>query len=174
MNFPKFLRTPFLQNTLARLLLKWNKTTCLPLLIAFSSLSDINTTLKIDITTTWSFTLRYVIAKTPLWCWKKISYNYATSISICNRSISRCKSDNIGCPLGWRLCHIWRIRNTKAKRFTFNQQHSSGFIQRRLDHIFVSSGLQKFLSKTDILPPISTDHSPVLFNENAFGNSIVP
>ena len=34
---------------------------CLPLLIAFSSLSDINTTLKIGITATRSFTLRYVI-----------------------------------------------------------------------------------------------------------------
>ena len=84
-----------------------------------------------------------------------------------NPTKNRCHH-NIGFPLGWRLCHIWRIRNTKAKRFTFNQQHSSGFIQRRLDHIFVSSGLQKFLSKTDILTPISTDHSPVLFNVNAF------
>ena len=31
------------------------------------------------------------------------------------------------------LCDIWRIRNTKSKRFTFTQKHSSGFIQRRLD-----------------------------------------
>ena len=64
MNFAKFLRTPFLQNTFARLLLKWNKTKRLPLLIAFSSLSDISTTLKIGITITWSFTLSYVIAIT--------------------------------------------------------------------------------------------------------------
>ena len=71
---------------------KWNKATCLLLLIAFSSLSDIITTLKIGITITWSFTLRYVIAAT-LWCWKKISYNDVTSISKRNRSISRCKSN---------------------------------------------------------------------------------
>ena len=60
-------------------------------LIAFSSLTDINTILKIGITITWSFTLRYVIATTSLWCWKKISYNDVTSISKRSRSISRCK-----------------------------------------------------------------------------------
>ena len=73
-NFAKFLRAPFWQITSGWLLLKWNKTKGLSLLIAFSSLSDINTTLKIGITITWSFTLRYVIA-TSSWCWKKISYN---------------------------------------------------------------------------------------------------
>ena len=93
LNFSKVLRTPFLQNISARLLLKWNKTKCLLLLITLSSLSDINTTLKIGITITWSFTLRYVIATASLWCWKKISYNDVTSISIRNRSISRCKSN---------------------------------------------------------------------------------
>ena len=69
---------------------KWNKT-CLPILIAFSSLPDINTTLKNGITIKWSFTLRYVIATTSLWCWKKISYNDVTSMSIRNGPISRCK-----------------------------------------------------------------------------------
>ena len=34
------------------------------------------------------------------------------------------------------LCDIWRVRNTKVKQFTFTQQHSSGFIQRRLDYFF--------------------------------------
>ena len=34
------------------------------------------------------------------------------------------------------LCDIWRVRNTKVKQFTFTQQHSSGFIQRRLDFLF--------------------------------------
>ena len=104
-NFAKFLRTPFLQNTSARLLLKWNKTKCLPLLIAFSSLSDINTKLKIGITITWSFTLRCVIATTSLWCWKKI-YNDVTSISNviglyrnANPTKNQCRH-NIGCPLG--------------------------------------------------------------------------
>ena len=87
-NFAKFLRTRFLQNTSGRLLLK-----CLPLLLAFSSLSYINTKLKIGITITWSFTLCYDIATTSLWYWKKISYNDVTSISIRNWPISRYKSN---------------------------------------------------------------------------------
>ena len=62
------------------------------------------------------------------------------------------------------LCNIWRVRNTKVKQFTFNQQHSSGFIQRRLDYFFISNGLQEFASTADILTPISIDHSPVLFS----------
>ena len=62
------------------------------------------------------------------------------------------------------LYDIWRIRNAKVKQFTFTQQHSSGFIQRRLDYFYVSNDLQKFASNTDILSPISTDHSPVLFS----------
>ena len=31
------------------------------------------------------------------------------------------------------LCNIWRKRNPKFKRYAFRQNHSSGFIQRRLD-----------------------------------------
>ena len=73
------------------LLLKCNKTKLLPLLTAFSSLSDINTTLKICISIIWSFTLRYVIATTSLWLLKKISYNDVTSISVGNWSMSQCK-----------------------------------------------------------------------------------
>ena len=55
-------------------------------------------------------------------------------------------------------------RNTKVKQFTFTQQHSSGFIQCRLNYFFISNGLQEFESTTDILTPISTDHCPVLFS----------
>ena len=62
------------------------------------------------------------------------------------------------------LCDIWRIRNTKVKQFTFTQQHSSGFIQCRLDYFSISNGPQEFASTTDIQTPISTDHSPVLFS----------
>ena len=62
------------------------------------------------------------------------------------------------------LCDIWRVRNTKSKRFTFTQKHSSGFTQRRLDYILISNTLQEFVTMTDILTPISTDHSPVLFS----------
>ena len=59
---------------------------------------------------------------------------------------------------------IWRVRNTRFKRFTFTQKHSSGFIRRRLDYILIWNTLQEFATMTDILTPISTDHSPVLFS----------
>ena len=36
----------------------------------------------------------------------------------------------------YELCGIWRVRNRKSKQFTITQQHSSGFIQRRLDYFF--------------------------------------
>ena len=83
------------------------------------------------------------------------------------------------------LCDIWQIGNTKVKQFTFTQQRFSGFIQRRLDYFFISNGFQEFASTTDILTPISTDHSPVLsltlfqrkkvtLEVKAFGNSIAP
>ena len=62
------------------------------------------------------------------------------------------------------LCDTWRVRNTKCKRFTFAQKHSSGFIQRRLDYIFISNTLQESVIITEILTPISTDHSPVLIS----------
>ena len=71
------------------------------------------------------------------------------------------------------LCDKWRVRNMKSKRFTFAQKHSSGFIQCRLDYIFISNTLQEFVTMTEILTPISTDHSPVLFSLS-FGNLIAP
>ena len=58
------------------------------------------------------------------------------------------------------LCHIWRIRNPKIKRFTFWQQHISGFIQRILDYFFVSKLLQESVHKADVLAPFSIDHWP--------------
>ena len=60
--------------------------------------------------------------------------------------------------------NIWRIRNPKIKRFTFRQQHISGFIQRRIDYFFLSNLLQESVNKTDILAAFSTDHSPLLFS----------
>ena len=61
------------------------------------------------------------------------------------------------------LCDICRIKNTKVTQFNFTQQHSFRLIQRRFDYIFISNGLQEFVSKSGILNPISTDHSSVLF-----------
>ena len=61
------------------------------------------------------------------------------------------------------LCQIWRVRNLKSRQFIFTQQHSSSFIQRRLDYIFISNILPELVTTTEILTPISTDHSPVIF-----------
>ena len=54
----------------------------------------------------------------------------------------------------------------KIKRFTFRQQHISGFIQRRLDYFFVANLLQESVNKTDVLAAFSTDHSPLLFSQD--------
>ena len=61
----------------------------------------------------------------------------------------------------YNLCDICRIRNTKKRCYTFRQNNVIGLIQRRLDHIFVSSSLQEYAKTTDILNAFSTDHSPV-------------
>ena len=62
------------------------------------------------------------------------------------------------------LCHIWRVRNKKSKQCTFTQQHSSGFIQHRLDYIFILNTLQELVTTTEILAPISTDHCSVILS----------
>ena len=36
----------------------------------------------------------------------------------------------------YNLYDIWRIRNPREKSFTFQQNHSSGILNRRLDYIF--------------------------------------
>ena len=41
------------------------------------------------------------------------------------------------------LCDIWRVRNTKSKRFTFAQKDISGFIQCGLDYMLISNTLQE-------------------------------
>ena len=66
------------------------------------------------------------------------------------------------------LCDIWRVRNRTLKRYTFRQKHFSGFIQRRLDYIFISNSLQESVLKTEVLPSVLSDHSPV---QISFGNS---
>ena len=45
------------------------------------------------------------------------------------------------------LSDIWRIRNPVTSTFTFRQKHCTGFIQRRLDYIFISNSLQEFVNK---------------------------
>ena len=60
------------------------------------------------------------------------------------------------------LTDIRKIRNPKAKQYTFRQKHVSGFLQRRLDYFFISNNIQEFILDTDIIPAISSDHSPIL------------
>ena len=62
------------------------------------------------------------------------------------------------------LCHIWRIRNPKRRRFTFRQRHYTGFIQRRLDYFFISNSLQESTKTADTLDAFSTNHSPITFS----------
>ena len=62
------------------------------------------------------------------------------------------------------LCDIWRVRNPKKKRYTFREQHVTGFIQRRLDYFLVSNNLQESINKTGVLTALSTDHSPIFFS----------
>ena len=59
------------------------------------------------------------------------------------------------------LCDIWRIRNPNVSRFTFWQNHVSGFIESRLDFFLISNILQESIIKADILAsfvPISRQY----------------
>ena len=42
--------------------------------------------------------------------------------------------------------------------------HVSGFLQRRLDYFFISNNIQQFILDTDIIPAISSDHSPIFIS----------
>ena len=64
----------------------------------------------------------------------------------------------------YNLTNIWRIRKPKAKQYTFQQKHVSGLLQRRLDYFFISNNIQEFILDTDIIPAISSDHSPILIS----------
>ena len=48
----------------------------------------------------------------------------------------------------------------------FRQNHSTGFIERRLDYIFISNCNKEFANNRDILPALSNDHSPSLTEKN--------
>ena len=61
------------------------------------------------------------------------------------------------------LIDIWRIRNPSSKRFTFRKNHFSGFIQRRLDFVFISNNFQEFIKNIDVLSSFCSDHSPIYF-----------
>ena len=44
------------------------------------------------------------------------------------------------------------------------ENHSTGFIQRRLYYFFISNSLQESTKTTDTLAAFSTDHSPITFS----------
>ena len=56
------------------------------------------------------------------------------------------------------LCDIWRIRNPLEKSFTFQQNHFSGIINRRLYYTYISNKLQEFSNKVIRLPVFKTDN----------------
>ena len=64
----------------------------------------------------------------------------------------------------YNLTDIWRIRNPKAKQYTFRQKDVSRFLQRRLDYFFIFNNIQEFILDSDIIPAVSSDHSPILFS----------
>ena len=47
------------------------------------------------------------------------------------------------------------------KRYTFRKNHFSGFIQHRLDYVFISKNIQRYFEKASILPSFCSDHSPI-------------
>ena len=64
----------------------------------------------------------------------------------------------------YNLTDIWRIRNPKAKQYTFRQKHVSRFAQIRLDYFFISNNIEELILDNDIIPTISSDHSPILIS----------
>ena len=64
----------------------------------------------------------------------------------------------------YNLTDIWRIRNPKAKQYTFRQRHVSGFVQRLLDYFFISNNIQEFIVDTNIIPASTSNHSPILIS----------
>ena len=62
----------------------------------------------------------------------------------------------------YNLTDVWRIRNPKAKQYAIRQKHVSGFLHRRLDYFFIPNNIQEFILDPDIIPAISSDHSPIL------------
>ena len=72
-----------------------------------------------------------------------------------NPTLKKSLAKRIELKESYDLCDMWRVRNTKSKWFPFTLKHSSGFIQRGLDYMFISNTLQEFLTMAEILTPIS-------------------
>ena len=62
---------------------------------------------------------------------------------------------------------MWYMEDKKSLnlgRFTCRQNHSSSFIEWRLDFFHISNILQEFVKNTDVLAFFGTDHSPNVFS----------
>ena len=64
------------------------------------------------------------------------------------------------------ICEILRIRNTNTENFTFRQDHSTKFIERLLDHIFISNYFQDFVNNTYMLPVLTNDDYYLLLSSS--------
>ena len=60
----------------------------------------------------------------------------------------------------FQLCDIFRVRNPNKRNYTFRKPTPR--LMRRLDFFLVSSSLQDNILKTDTLPAIESDHSPIM------------
>ena len=65
---------------------------------------------------------------------------------------------------------IFRVRYPLLKRFTFHRKNP--VIQRRLDYLFPSNSLQKYIGDVKIISSFMSDHSPVFFSINFFQDSV--
>ena len=55
-------------------------------------------------------------------------------------------------------------KSLNLRRFTCRQNHSSIFIEWRLDFFHISNTSQEFVKNTDVLAFFGTDHSPNVFS----------
>ena len=64
----------------------------------------------------------------------------------------------------WKEYFKGHVFFSHEKNKSLTQQHSPGFIQRGLDYIFISNTLQELVTTTEMLIPISANHSPVIYS----------
>ena len=59
------------------------------------------------------------------------------------------------------ICNIWRVRNRRYTRLSFDKIILKAIFKEELTFL-ISKILQESISKTDIIFPHSSDHSPTL------------
>ena len=68
--------------------------------------------------------------------------------------------DNIECLQNeLDLVDTWRVQNPQSRRYTWSQKAPPFFC--RLDYWLISNNLQYFVSSTDIIPALKTDHAAI-------------